>query len=88
MSETEVAPKLLLHFDDEADLAHRLATALGWPCAEIACHCFPDGELKLTLPPLLPTRTVLLRGLQQPNQKLVQLMLGAPASVPKVAKAS
>ena len=71
---------LLLHFEDEAVLAQALAAALGWPCAVLRCHRFPDGELKLTLPPVLPERTVLLRGLQQPNEKLVQLLLAAPAA--------
>jgi ribose-phosphate pyrophosphokinase len=71
---------MLLHFDDEAPLARALAAALGWPCAELRCHRFPDGELKLTLPPRLPAHVVLLRGLQRPNEKLVQLLLGAPAA--------
>jgi ribose-phosphate pyrophosphokinase len=68
---------MLLYFEDEAPAAQRLAAAAGLPLAPIDCHRFPDGEWKLRLPPALPDRVVLLRGLQQPNEKLVQLLLAA-----------
>jgi ribose-phosphate pyrophosphokinase len=68
---------MLLYFDDEADAAARLAAAADLPLAEVARHRFPDGELKLRLPPVLPERVVLLRSLQQPNEKLVELLLVA-----------
>lgn len=68
---------LLLAFDDEAALAGRLASALGWPLAIIDRHAFPDGETRLRLPPVLPARVALLRGLQQPNAKLTELLLSA-----------
>ncbi|HPU53341.1 MAG TPA: ribose-phosphate diphosphokinase [Burkholderiaceae bacterium] len=67
----------LLAFDDEALLADRLASATGWPLSLIERHGFPDGESRLRLPPALPAHTVLLRGLQQPNEKLTELMLAA-----------
>lgn len=68
---------LLLAFDDEAALARRLAAALGWRCELIARHAFPDGETRLTMPPELPPHTAVLRGLQQPNAKLTELLLAA-----------
>jgi ribose-phosphate pyrophosphokinase len=68
---------IVLAFDDEAQLAQALAAALGWPLAIIERHRFPDGETRLRLPPALPPRVVLLRGLQQPNDKLAELMLAA-----------
>ena len=68
---------LLLAFDDEMPLAHAIGTALGWPVAAIDRHRFPDGESRLRLPPQLPPRVVLLRGLQQPNDRLAELMLAA-----------
>jgi len=71
---------MLLHFDDERGLARRVAKAAGMAAAGIARHCFPDGELKLTLPPRLPRRVVLLRSLHQPNEKLVELLLAAQAA--------
>ncbi len=70
-------PGLVLHFDDEAPLATRLAAALGCAAAAIDVHRFPDGETRLRLPPALPPRVVLLRGLHQPNPKLMPLLLAA-----------
>lgn len=71
---------LVLHFDDEAALAEALAEALGWQAEALRCHRFPDGEFRLNLPPQLPPQVVLLRGLQQPNEKLAQLLIAAPAA--------
>ncbi len=68
---------LVLAFDDETAVAERLAAALGWPAATIELHRFPDGETRLRLPPVLPARVVLWRGLQQPNDKLAPLLLAA-----------
>lgn len=68
---------MLLCFDDEHAPASRLAQALGWPLAVVHCHRFPDGELKLRLPLPLPERVALFRGLQQPNDKLIALLLAA-----------
>ncbi|MCW5666983.1 MAG: ribose-phosphate diphosphokinase [Piscinibacter sp.] len=68
---------LLLAFPDEAALAQALARELGATLALIHEHRFPDGELKLRLPPALPERVTLLRGLQDPNHKLVALLLAA-----------
>jgi len=68
---------LLLAFEDEAGLAARLASALGWTLALVDVHRFPDGETRLRLPLELPDHVALLRGLQQPNDKLVQLLLAA-----------
>jgi ribose-phosphate pyrophosphokinase len=70
---------MLLYFDDEAGMASRLAAEAGLMAVAIERHRFPDGELKLRLPPQLPERVVLLRGLQQPNEKLVELLLVAGA---------
>lgn len=68
---------LLLAFDDELALATRLAAALGWPLQMVQRHGFPDGETRLRLPPQLPPRVALLRGLQQPNARLTELWLAA-----------
>ena len=67
----------VLAFGDEAGLAAALAAELGWALAIIERHTFPDGETRLRLPHTLPAQTVLLRGLQQPNTKLAELMLAA-----------
>ena len=67
----------LLAFDDEATLGQKLAQALDWPLAVVQRHHFPDGETRLRLPPALPRNVVLLRGLQDPNAKLTELLLAA-----------
>ena len=71
---------MLLYFEDEAASALRLAEAGGFEAALIERHRFPDGELRLRLPPALPAHTLLLRSLNQPNEKLVELLLTAPAA--------
>lgn len=67
----------LLAFDDESVLAASLAAALGVPLAIVQRHRFPDGETRLRLPPDLPAQVVMLRGLQDPNAKLTELLLAA-----------
>lgn len=70
----------LLCFDDESAFAASMAEAAGMECAVIARHRFPDGEIRLQLPPALPQRVVLLRSLHHPNEKLVELLLAARAA--------
>ena len=70
----------VLAFDDERDPAADLARALHVPLSVIERHRFPDGELKLRLPAALSATVVLWRGLHQPNEKLVELMIAAPAA--------
>ncbi len=68
---------LLLHFDDEAVAAAALARESGLQALCVERHRFPDGELRLRLPSGLPADVVMLRGLHQPNEKLVELLLAA-----------
>jgi ribose-phosphate pyrophosphokinase len=69
--------RLLLCFDDERRLGEALAQALGLRLATVQRHAFPDGETRLRLPQELPADVILLRGLQQPNAKLTELLLAA-----------
>lgn len=71
---------MILCFDDEVDFARGLGLASGLPVARIARHRFPDGELKLTLPPKLDREVRILRSLHRPNEKLVELVLAARAA--------
>ena len=71
---------MLLYFEDEAGFALRLAAAARLQAAPIERHRFPDGEIRLRLPPVLPERVVVLRGLQQPGDKLTELLLAAPTA--------
>lgn len=68
---------MLLCFEDEEAIARLAAQALGWPLALVQRHRFPDGELRLRLPDPLPPQVVIWRGLHQPNEKLVELLLAA-----------
>jgi ribose-phosphate pyrophosphokinase len=71
------ASACLLCFDDEQTIALATARAAGLSVGVIQRHRFPDGELRLQLPPRLPPRVVLWRSLHHPNQKLVELLLAA-----------
>ena len=75
-----MTPGLLLAFDDEAMPAQALAAALDIPLAFVQRHRFPDGESRLLLPPRLPEQLLLLRGLHQPHDKLVELLITVPAA--------
>ena len=70
----------LLYFDDGKDAALRLAAAAGIDALAVARHRFPDGELKLRLPPRLAQRVAVFRSLDQPDGKLVELLLCARAA--------
>ena len=73
-------PAILLAFADESTLARDLARALDLPLGWIECHRFPDGELRLRLPPALPAEVLLLRGLHPPNDRLIEILICAPAA--------
>ncbi|MDH4391107.1 MAG: ribose-phosphate diphosphokinase [Aquabacterium sp.] len=75
-----MTPGLLLAFDDEQPAAQALAAALAMPWALVQRHRFPDGESKLRLPPTLPADLLVLRGLDQPHDKLVELLITLPAA--------
>ncbi|MBH9551468.1 ribose-phosphate diphosphokinase [Inhella gelatinilytica] len=68
-------PDVLLAWPDEAPLARALAQVLGCPMHEVEIHRFPDGESRLRLPPHLPPQVVVLRGLQNANARLAELLL-------------
>jgi ribose-phosphate pyrophosphokinase len=71
---------MILCFDDEVEFARGLGLASGLPVQRIVRHRFPDGELKLTLPPRLGPEVSILRSLHHPNEKLVELVLAARAA--------
>lgn len=71
---------LVLGFPDSAAQSRGLAEALQVPVAIIDLHRFPDGESRLRLPAQLPEQVVLCRSLDQPNSKLVELMLAAESA--------
>ena len=77
MEARPMSQPLLLCFEDEQASAQRIAAAANVPLAVIERHRFPDGEIKLRLPDVLPAQVVILRTLHQPNDKLVELLLAA-----------
>lgn len=68
---------VLLCFADEQENAAHIAQAAGYHLVRIDRHRFPDGEIRLRLPPSLPGHAVILRTLNDPNEKLVELLLAA-----------
>lgn len=68
---------LILAFSDYLPQARRLATGLRLPLAEVEVHHFPDGESFIALPPELPEHVLFCRSLNQPNDKLIELLLSA-----------
>ncbi len=68
---------LVLGFPEYVEQANRLAGALDSACKIIDIHRFPDGESRVRLPEEVPAHVVLCRSLNQPNDKLVELMLAA-----------
>ncbi len=57
--------------------AGRLATRLGIAHAKVSIHRFSDGESRVALPPTLPERVIFCQSLNNPNEKLVELLLAA-----------
>jgi ribose-phosphate pyrophosphokinase len=68
---------MILAFPDYLSQSRRLATRLDVPLAEIALHHFPDGESLVRLPTELPEHVIICRSLNQPNDKLIELLLTA-----------
>lgn len=80
MGSLPLSRPMLLYFEDEQENAARIAQACNLAPFKIERHRFPDGELKLRLPPELTAQAVLLRTLNDPNEKLVELLLAAQAA--------
>ncbi|NOY66954.1 MAG: ribose-phosphate diphosphokinase [Gammaproteobacteria bacterium] len=73
MSHHQSPSLTLLHFND--DRAIDVANITGIPHLAIDVHRFPDGESKITLPILSTDAVAIYLSLDQPNSKLVELML-------------
>ncbi|MDH5545743.1 MAG: ribose-phosphate diphosphokinase [Gammaproteobacteria bacterium] len=65
----------VFYFRDEESQALALANALGCSSAQIDLHRFPDGESLLTLSTAIPQHLLMYRGLDHPNEKIVELIL-------------
>jgi ribose-phosphate pyrophosphokinase len=69
---------LVLGFPESREGAQRLADCLGLPCGEIAVHRFPDHE-SLVRTPGSADDVIVYRSLDDPNDKLIELILAASA---------
>jgi ribose-phosphate pyrophosphokinase len=68
---------MILAFPDYLSQAQRLAVRLDVPLIKAVLHHFPDGESLVRLPPSLPEHLIVCRSLNQPNDKLIELLLCA-----------
>ena len=68
----------LFGFAESASQAAALAQALGLACHEVAVRPFPDGESLVRVPAAAET-AILYRSLDNPDAKLVELLLAASA---------
>jgi len=68
---------LVLGFTNYLSPAKQLAQCLASPFKHIDVHHFPDGESKVTLPVKLPKQIIICQSLNQPNEKLIELILAA-----------
>lgn len=65
----------VLAYPEYIPQAQALAVQLGLPHHRVSVHKFPDGESRVALPSLAAENIILCRSLNQPNDKLVELML-------------
>ncbi len=68
---------LALAFPDYLPQTQRFATRLEVGLKEISIHHFPDQESLVRLPTEIPEHVLLIRSLNQPNEKLVELLFAA-----------
>ncbi len=70
----------VLAFPAYREAAGALARELGCPGDTVDIHRFPDGESLVSVPPALSGTLVVYCGLEQPNEKLVELYLALGAA--------
>lgn len=68
---------LIISFTDDQSQAQELAKQAGINYAAINVHHFPDGESKVTLPSPLAEHVMVYQSLDNPNNKLIELILVA-----------
>ena len=72
-----MANMMVIGFAVDGTSARRFAKALGVGYLDIIRHQFPDGETRITLPTRLPEQLIIYQSLNDPNAKLVELLLAA-----------
>lgn len=66
---------LVLGFEEFELQAKALAEQLNCPYKPVEVHRFPDGEALVKIPPIVPAHVVFCRSLNDPDQKLIELIL-------------
>jgi len=69
----------LFTFAECEELSRRVADRLDLPLRQIEVHTFPDGESLVRAKSRTPGRALLFRSLDDPNQKLIELLFAADA---------
>ena len=72
-------PPALHAFPDSLVFARKLGRALGSPVERIVSHHFPDGESCVRVRATWGSPAIVVRSLDDPNAKLVELLLAADA---------
>jgi len=67
----------VIGFAHNAQQGEEFARACGFSYITIAVHHFPDGESKVQLPEVIAEQVILFCSLDQPNNKLIELILAA-----------
>ncbi len=70
-------PTLVIGFPEYARQAQDLAARLRCEVTIIELHRFPDGESLIRLTAPVPPHTIMLRSLDAPNTKLIEIILAA-----------
>ena len=68
---------MVIGFPDYAVQAKQFAAAISLPYVTVNLHRFPDAESKLQLPENLPKHVIFFCSLDNPNEKLIELILAA-----------
>ncbi len=76
----------IIGFGEYAAQGKGLAAALDVPFTEAEIHIFPDGERKLRLPTPLAAHIIFCRSLNNPDHKLIELLLAAACARDNDAK--
>jgi ribose-phosphate pyrophosphokinase len=73
---TSILPNAVYSFPESAAGAEKLAGLLNLPCLAVELHRFPDGESLVRLPAFAAS-AILYRSLDDPNDKLIELILAS-----------
>lgn len=77
---------VVLTFEDSQLQAEKFARTLNFSHLAVKVHYFPDEESLVTIPDKLPEHVIFFRSLNQPNNKLIELLLAGKTAQKHGAK--